>query len=121
MINDNNHILKLRTHLLNGLKNVIPNMIINGELENRLPGNLNITIPNTGNNSLMMSLRDVAISNGSACTSNSTEPSHVLKALGLTKELANSSVRFGIGRFNTLEEIEHTIIKIKDSLNKLRK
>ena len=121
MINDNNHILKLRTHLLNGLKNAIPNMMINGELENRLPGNLNITIPNTGNNSLMMSLRDIAISNGSACTSNSTEPSHVLKALGLTKELANSSVRFGIGRFNTLEEIEHTIIKIKDSLNKLRK
>ena len=121
MENDNKKILKLRNHLLNELKNIMPNMKVNGSLKNRLSGNLNITIPNIGNNSFMMALRDIAISNGSACTSRSTEPSHVLKAIGLSKKMANSSIRFGIGRFNTIEEIDYTIRKIKDTLSNLRK
>ena len=121
MLDDNKKILELRNQLLNGLQNIIPDIIINGELENRLYGNLNITIPNIRNNSFMMSLRDIAISNGSACTSKSIEPSHVLKAIGLSKEQANCSIRFGIGRFNTEQEIKRTIKRINNSLNKLRK
>ena len=120
MTSDDKKILELRDYLLNSLKDLAPNIIVNGELERRLSGNLNITIPNIGNNALMMSMRNIAISNGSACTSNSTEPSHVLMALGLTKELANSSIRFGIGRFNTLEEINYTITQIAEKINKLR-
>ena len=120
IFDDNDRILSLRSHLLKGLKNIIPNIIINGDLEYRLAGNLNITIPNIRNNSLMMSLRNIAISNGSACTSNSTEPSHVLRAIGLSKELADSSIRFGIGRFNTLPEIDYTIDTIEQYINKLR-
>ena len=117
MNTDNKHILELRNHLLNGLKKIIPNLIINGDLSNRLAGNLNIAIPNTRNNSLMMSLRDIAISNGSACTSNSTKPSHVLKAIGLSDELAHSSIRFGIGRFNTIDEINFVLNKIEEYIN----
>jgi len=121
LFDDNDRILNLRNHLLKGLENIIPNIVVNGDLEHRLAGNLNITIPNIRNNSLMMALRNIAISNGSACTSNSTEPSHVLRAIGLSKELADSSIRFGIGRFNTLSEIDCTIDTIEEYINKLRK
>ena len=117
---DNNRILELRNKLLNDLTKIIPDLKINGDLHNRLSGNLNITIPNIKNSSLMMSLRNIALSNGSACTSNSTEPSHVLKAIGLSKELSNSTIRFGIGKFNTMEEIRYTIKKINETVNKLR-
>jgi cysteine desulfurase len=117
---DNREILELRNHLMNELKKIIPNIKINGDLKNRLAGNLNVTIPNIKNSSLMMSLRDIAISNGSACTSSLPETSHVLKAIGLSKDLANSSIRFGIGRFNTIDEINYTIEKINETVNKLR-
>ena len=118
MLKDNEHVLGLRDDLLKGLKEIIPNIIINGDLNNRLAGNLNITIPNINNNSFMMSLRDIAISNGSACTSKSTKPSHVLKAIGLSDALAHASIRFGIGRFNTKNEIDFTINKIEEYINK---
>jgi len=121
MIKDNQKILSLRNHLLDGLKNAISDIMINGEQKHRLSGNLNITVPNIRNNSLMMALRDIAISNGSACTSKSTDPSHVLRAIGLSKELADASIRFGIGRFNTIEEIDYTINKIVETINRLRK
>ena len=107
--------------ILNGLKEITPNLKINGNLKDRIAGNLNVTIPNIKNSSLMMSLRNIAISNGSACTSSSTEPSHVLQAIGLSKELANSSIRFGIGRFNTPDEINYTLEKINKTITKLRK
>ena len=110
----------MRNTLLNDLTKIIPDLKINGDLHNRLSGNLNITIPNIKNSSLMMSLRNIALSNGSACTSNSTEPSHVLKAIGLSKELSNSTIRFGIGKFNTMEEIRYTSEKINQTVNKLR-
>ena len=119
MIDDDKRILALRNSLLNGLQKKIPNIKVNGELKNRLSGNLNITIPDIKNSSLMMSLRNIAISNGSACTSSLPETSHVLKAIGLSKELANSSIRFGIGRFNTTNEIEYTISKVTETINKL--
>ena len=120
MLIDNENILNLRNQLLEGLKDIIPNIIVNGDLENRLVGNLNVAIPSVKNNSLMMSLRDIAISNGSACTSKSTKPSHVLKAIGLSDALAHSSIRFGIGRFNTMEEINFTLEKIKEYITKSR-
>ena len=104
--------------VLKGLKEIIPDIIINGDLDNRLAGNLNIAIPNIIYISFMMSLRDIAISNGSACTSKSTKPSHVLKAIGLSDALAHASIRFGIGRFNTKNEIDFTINKIEEYINK---
>ena len=82
-----------------------------------LPGNINISFKSNASEKIIMKLRDIAVSNGSACTSNSNEPSHVLKAIGLNDELAHSSIRFSIGRFNTMEEIEYTIKKIKDVFN----
>lgn len=84
----------------------ITDVVLNGSLEHRLPGNLNVSIPNVEGESLVAALKDVALSSSSACSSASMEPSHVLKALGLSTPLAFRALRFGIGRFNTLEEIE---------------
>ena len=86
----------------------------NGDLNNRLPGNLNLSFKSNTSEKIIMRLPDIALSNGSACTSNSTEPSHVLKAIGLSDELAHSSIRFSIGRFNTMDDINHTLNKIKE-------
>ena len=120
MIDDDKEIKKIRDYLLSNLQSHIPNIKINGDLENRLSGNLNVTFPDINNTSLMMSLKDIALSNGSACTSRLTDMSHVLKAIGLSKESANSSVRFGIGRFNTMEEIQHTTNKIIQTLQVIK-
>jgi cysteine desulfurase len=108
----------LRDKLLDGLKSEIPNLIINGTMAYRLPGNLNVCFPSTKSDSIMMSMRDIALSSGSACTSTSIQPSHVLKALGLTKEESHASIRFGIGRFNTEAEIDHTIEKVVKTVNR---
>ena len=111
----------LRDKLLDGLKSEIPNLIINGTMDYRLTGNLNVCFPSAKSDSIMMSMRDIALSSGSACTSASIQPSHVLKALGLTKEESHASIRFGIGRFNTEAEINYTIDKVIDTVNKIRK
>ncbi|MBT6870207.1 MAG: IscS subfamily cysteine desulfurase [Candidatus Marinimicrobia bacterium] len=111
----------LRDKLLNGLKSEIPNLRINGSMDNRLAGNLNVCFPSTKSDSIMMSMRDIALSSGSACTSASIQPSHVLKALGLNKEQSHASIRFGIGRFNTETEIEYTIEKVVKTVNRFRK
>ena len=83
----------------------IPDTIINGCINKRLPGNINLTFPSLRGQSIITSLPNIAISSGSACTSSSPKPSHVLLELGLSKKLSNSSIRIGIGRFNTEEEI----------------
>ena len=111
---------KLRHQLLQGLKNNINDIIVNGDINSRLPGNLNISIPAINGKALIMSLSSISISNGSACTSSITKPSHVLTALGLTKELAYSSIRFGIGRFNTSADIETAINLVSKNVEKLR-
>ena len=111
----------LRDKLLNGLQAEIPNLIINGSMNYRLAGNLNVSFPLRNSDSIMMSMRDIALSSGSACTSVSIQPSHVLKALGLTKEQSHASIRFGIGRFNTEKEIEYTIEKVIKTVNRIRK
>ena len=121
MDEESKRISSLRDKLLNGLQSKIPNLIINGNIEHRLAGNLNVCFPSAKSDSIMMSMRDIALSSGSACTSASIQPSHVLKALGLTKEQSHASIRFGIGRFNTETEIEYTIEKVIKTVNRIRK
>jgi cysteine desulfurase len=110
----------LRDRLLHGLQSQLPETYVNGTLERRLPGNLNISFAFVEGESLLMALKDIAVSSGSACTSASLEPSYVLRALGTGDELAHSSIRFGIGRFNTEEEIDYTIRLVVDSVKRLR-
>jgi len=110
----------LRDRLYDKIRRQVPEIYVNGSLEHRLPGNLNISFAFVEGESLLMALRDVAVSSGSACTSASLEPSYVLRALGLDDELAHSSIRFGIGRFNTEEEIDHVADLVIESVAKLR-
>ena len=98
----------------------IPEVYINGHPTNRLPGNLNVSFAYVEGESLLMGIGDIAVSSGSACTSASLEPSYVLRALGVGEELAHSSIRFGLGRFNTDEEVDFTINKVAEAVNKLR-
>jgi len=121
MTKESTRIKSLRNKLLNGLQSKISDIIINGTMNYRLSGNLNVCFPSAKSDSIMMSMRDIALSSGSACTSASIQPSHVLKALGLTKEQSHASIRFGIGRFNTEDEIEYTIEKVVKTVNRIRK
>jgi len=119
MAAENARILALRNRLLNGLK-AIPAISVNGDLEQRVPGNLNVSFGYVEGESLMLALRDLEISSGSACTSASIEPSYVLRALGLSDELAHSSVRITVGRFSTEEEIDYAVAVIEKAVAKLR-
>ncbi len=116
---DNAHILALRQRLLDGVKD-LEEVYVNGDLEHRIPGNLNISFAYVEGESLIMALKDMAVSSGSACTSASLEPSYVLRAIGRDDELAHSSIRFTIGRFTTEEEIDHVVSKIHEQVNRLR-
>jgi len=116
---ENARITALRNRLLDGLKE-IEEVYVNGDLEQRVSGNLNISFNFVEGESLMMALRDLALSSGSACTSASLEPSYVLRALGLSDELAHSSLRISIGRFTTEEEVDYAIEKIREAVAKLR-
>ncbi len=119
MASDNERIRMLRDRLLEGLKD-IEETYINGDLEQRIPHNLNISFNFVEGESLMMALKGLAVSSGSACTSSSLEPSYVLRALGRNDELAHSSIRFSIGRFTTEEEIDYAIEEIHKNIGKLR-
>ena len=110
----------LRTRLLTGIQARLTETYINGSMTHRLPGNLNISFAFVEGESLLMALKDVAVSSGSACTSASLEPSYVLRALGVGDELAHTSIRFGIGRFNTVEEIDYVIDIVVRSVERLR-
>ncbi len=109
----------LRDRLLAGLSS-IPQVYVNGDMEQRVPHNLNISFAYVEGESLMMALKDLAVSSGSACTSASLEPSYVLRALGRNDELAHSSIRFTLGRFNTEEEIDYAIELLHSKIGKLR-
>ena len=109
----------LRDRLYNGLKD-IEETYVNGSMEHRIGSNLNISFNFVEGESLMMALRDIAVSSGSACTSASLEPSYVLRALGLNDELAHSSIRFTLGRWTTEEEIDYTISLMSNAVQKLR-
>jgi cysteine desulfurase len=110
----------LRERLHRGIAAKLPEVYVNGSLERRLPGNLNISFAFVEGESLLMALKDVAVSSGSACTSASLEPSYVLRALGVGDELAHTSIRFGIGRFNTEDEIDYVIDLVVKSVDRLR-
>jgi len=116
---DNTRILTLRNRLLEGLQDM-EEVYVNGDLDHRVAANLNISFNFVEGESLMMALRNLAVSSGSACTSASLEPSYVLRAIGLNDELAHSSLRMTIGRFTTEEEIDYTIEKVKEAVGKLR-
>ena len=116
---ENDRILALRKRLLEGLKD-IEEVYVNGDIDRRVSGNLNISFNFVEGESLMMALRDLALSSGSACTSASLEPSYVLRALGLNDELAHSSLRISIGRFTTADEIDYSVEKIHEAVAKLR-
>src|SRR5256886_8376744 len=94
--------------------------LINGSLEHRLPNNLNMSFAYVEGESLLMGINDIAVSSGSACTSATLEPSYVLKALGVGEDLAHTSIRFGLGRFNTQEEVDYVIDKMVQVVTKLR-
>jgi len=119
MVEENKRILALRNRFWDGLSNM-EEVQVNGSLTQRVAGNLNISFAYVEGESLIMALKDLAVSSGSACTSASLEPSYVLRALGLDDEQAHSSIRFSIGRFTTEEEIDFAIEKICDAVEKLR-
>ncbi|QYJ92380.1 IscS subfamily cysteine desulfurase [Shewanella spartinae] len=119
MESDNARIRRLRDRLWDGIKH-IEETYINGDSEQRYCGSLNVSFNFVEGESLMMALKDLAVSSGSACTSASLEPSYVLRALGLDDEMAHSSIRFSIGRFTTEEEIDHAIETITKSIGQLR-
>ncbi len=116
---ENQRIKALRDRLLNGVKNM-EEVYVNGDLEQRIPGNLNVSFNYVEGESLIMALTDLAVSSGSACTSASLEPSYVLRALGLNDEMAHSSLRFSIGRFTTEADIDYAIGKVREAVTKLR-
>jgi cysteine desulfurase len=112
-------IRRLRDRLWDGLKS-IEEVYLNGDHDQRVPGNLNVSFNYVEGESLIMALNDMAVSSGSACTSASLEPSYVLRALGRSDELAHSSIRFTIGRFTTEEEIDYIVERIQQKVGKLR-
>jgi cysteine desulfurase len=110
----------LRDRLLEQLTGALEAVTVNGSLEHRLPGNLNVSFAGVNAEALLMNLPEVALSTGSACSSATAEPSHVLRALGIGEDLARSSVRFGLGRFNTAEEIDFVARRVIESVQRLR-
>jgi cysteine desulfurase len=110
----------LRERLRERIMRRLDRVTVNGSMEHRLPGNLNLSFAHVDGESLMMGLPDIAVSNGAACTSEKREASHVLKALGVDEELAHSTIRFGIGRFNTEQEIDYVGDRIVETVEQLR-
>ena len=119
MAKDNERIRKLRDRLWNGISEM-EEVHLNGDMEQRVPHNLNVSFNFVEGESLIMAIKDVAVSSGSACTSASLEPSYVLRALGRSDELAHSSIRFTVGRFTTEEEIDFAVDLLKQKISKLR-
>ena len=119
MVMENERLLELRNRFLNHLSDM-EEVHVNGSLEQRVPGNLNVSFAFVEGESLIMSLKDIAVSSGSACTSASLEPSYVLRALGLSDELAHSSLRFSFGRFTTEEDVDYAADKVRQAVIKLR-
>lgn len=121
MESDYNHTLALSERLHNRIQEGLKDTVVNGSVDKRYPGNLNISFAYVEGESLLMAIKSVAVSSGSACTSASLEPSYVLRALGVDDELAHTSIRFGIGRFTTSEEIDFVGDQTVREVTRLRK
>ena len=119
MAAEGERIRMLRDRLWKGLSQ-IEEVYVNGDMDRRVPHNLNVSFNFVEGESLIMAIKDIAVSSGSACSSASIEPSHVLRAIGLSPERAHASVRFGIGRFNTAEEIEFAADRVIATVTRLR-
>jgi cysteine desulfurase len=119
MAADGERIRALRDRLLQGLSSM-EEVVVNGDMEKRIPGNLNVSFNYVEGESLLMAIKDIAVSSGSACTSASLEPSYVLRALGRSDELAHSSIRFTLGKYTTAEEVDYAVKLVKDKVAKLR-
>ncbi len=117
---ESQRLLTLRERLRKGIMESLDEVSVNGHLTRRMPGNLNLSFAYVEGESLLMGLREIALSSGSACTSATLEPSYVLQALGVSSELAHSSIRFGLGRFNTEEEVDYVIKRVIETVNRLR-
>ena len=120
MAEESAEMFRLREKLRTTLERELDEIYINGDLQKRLPGNLNMSFAYVEGESLLMGINDVAVSSGSACTSASLEPSYVLKALGVGEDLAHTSIRFGIGRFNTDEEVDYVAGRVIEVVRRLR-
>jgi cysteine desulfurase len=120
MVTEADRLGRLRHRLLSTISKRIPDVYVNGDLEKRLPGNLNLSFAGVDGESLLAAFRDLAVSSGSACTSASVEPSYVLRALGVEDELADASIRFGIGRFTTDVEVDYAASTVVEQVRRLR-
>jgi len=120
MASENERLWKLANKFKSELRKSIKDIFINGDEEKRIPGNINFSFAYIEGESMIMAIKDLAVSSGSACTSASLEPSYVLKALGLDEEMAHTSIRFGFGRFTTEEEVDFAIETVKKHVSKLR-
>jgi cysteine desulfurase len=120
MATEATRLLALRERLREGIQSQVTDTFVNGSMEHRLPGNLNISFAYVEGEAMLMGLKDIAVSSGSACTSASLEPSYVLRSLGVAEEMAHTSIRFGLGRFNTEEEVDFVIKTVVGKINKLR-
>jgi cysteine desulfurase len=120
MVSEGKRLHGLRERLREGIQSQVTDTFVNGSMEHRLPGNLNISFAYVEGEAMLMGLKDVAVSSGSACTSASLEPSYVLRAVGVQEEMAHTSIRFGLGRFNTEEEVDYVTKLVVGKVNKLR-
>jgi cysteine desulfurase len=120
MAQESERLHRLRDRLKDGIFAQLDEVYINGSMTHRLPHNLNVSFAYVEGESLLMGINDVAVSSGSACTSATLEPSYVLKALGVGEDLAHTSIRFGLGRFNTEEEVDYVVNRVVDTVNRLR-
>src|SRR5260370_1085968 len=120
MAQESVRLAKLRDRLKAGLEAKLDEVFVNGSLEHRLPNNLNMSFAYVEGESLLMGINDIAVSSGSACTSATLEPSYVLKALGVGEDLAHTSIRFGLGRFNTQEQVDYVLDHMLHVVTKLR-
>jgi cysteine desulfurase len=120
MAQESRRLRRLRDKLKDAIVNGLDGTSINGSMDHRLPNSLNVSFAGVEGDALMMGINDVAVSSGSACTSATLEPSYVLRALGVPEELAHSSIRFGLGRFNTEEEIDYAAARVIETVKRLR-
>lgn len=120
MDNDHRHISALSQKFLKAMREEVTHIVLNGDEKSRYFGNLNISFACVEGESMIMALKDLAVSSGSACTSASLEPSYVLRAIGVEEDMAHTSLRIGFGRFTTEEEVDFAIKLVGDQVNRLR-